>query len=567
MKLVGLVTAFIASFFIVASGIVSAETVDKYDEFGVKKIYQTAVSGREWYLSSNPSSDSQFNSDLQLTKNSDGSWKVGKTTSIKDTPVRLTAMTPSGKTQWKNVEITGYVKLSSYSIPEEFTWQARGAVPNGGNPCSSSALEGYVTYQNGQVGLKKKIWHTGGYTEERGVVSGFIGPLKDRWVGIKVIFFNSGEDVKMEIWLDKLNDNNWVKATQYSDSGGWLGGSINNNCKDLSGNTRSLDEKVVWNGPDVSFRADNAIFNFERLSVREIDGSDYLGTTSTSFQRRFIGSVYTTSSDSKAISEMKQVWTDPKNVYDLILEDTDDESWAEAFPNHKTMIGSSGLNFLINGKILQAGYLDFGPNDIIYYDPEAGYKTPLSEQNSIAASTKKACDIVHSAGYKCGFTPELTKEILAQLPDVDWDNVDVLVIQSQRFSRYPIATEELKNQVNSILSYAKTDNPNLKAIVQISIRQASNCWDYRYDTVNPDTAGATTVNNPDCVLSSSQTMSNLKGTVNELAKIPKVNGVMITYLPRDYTTGSNDPGYVCPQTICNPTNLREIISFIRSIKV
>src|SRR6478672_1953467 len=112
-----------------------------FDKFGVLKIYPTKGNGEQWYLKSNPNDDPQFSPQTTLTKNSDGSFKV------KSTKVRMGVFTSSGfhpeqistldhhkialvgymqsANDWKNVEITGYVKLISGSN-DNFVWYARG---------------------------------------------------------------------------------------------------------------------------------------------------------------------------------------------------------------------------------------------------------------------------------------------------------------------------------------------------------------------------------------------------------------------------------------------------------
>ena len=52
-----------------------------------------------------------------------------------------------------------------------------------------------------------------------------IGPIKGKWVGLKVIMYNIVQNdktmVKLELWVDKNNNNNWIKATEKIDKGGW----------------------------------------------------------------------------------------------------------------------------------------------------------------------------------------------------------------------------------------------------------------------------------------------------------------------------------------------------------
>ena len=60
------------------------------DKFGVTKIYPTKKDGEQWYLNSNPSTDSRFSLQTTMTKNSDGSFK------IKSSKVRMGVFTSSG---------------------------------------------------------------------------------------------------------------------------------------------------------------------------------------------------------------------------------------------------------------------------------------------------------------------------------------------------------------------------------------------------------------------------------------------------------------------------------------
>ena len=83
------------------------------DIFGISEIYPTVSGGREWFVNmTNPANSSHFSETggFELIKQSDGSWRVNST------HVRLVVETPSNMTDWKNVEITGYAKLSLPTI-------------------------------------------------------------------------------------------------------------------------------------------------------------------------------------------------------------------------------------------------------------------------------------------------------------------------------------------------------------------------------------------------------------------------------------------------------------------
>ena len=260
----------------------STDEKKNFDKFGVTKIYPTKKDGEQWYLKSNPNSDTRFSPQTTLTKNSDGSFK------IKSTKVRMGVSTSSGfhpeeiKTlnhnkialagymqspnDWKDVEITGYVKLNSGNN-DNFVWYARGARHTGyGSPqgCEGVAYKGDLFY-DGSTRFSKEQWHTGGYVF--GEFGNNIGPIKDKWVGLKVIMYNIVQDdktmVKLELWVDKNNNNDWTKAAEKIDKGGW--GNTGGECGG------EADQIITWGGPIASFRWDGATdVDIKKFSVREI---------------------------------------------------------------------------------------------------------------------------------------------------------------------------------------------------------------------------------------------------------------------------------------------------------
>ena len=253
-----------------------------FDKFGVLKIYPTKGNGEQWYLKSNPNDDPQFSPQTTLTKNSDGSFKV------KSTKVRMGVFTSSGfhpeqintldhhkialvgymqsPNDWKNVEITGYVKLNSGSN-DNFVWYARGGRHTGyGAPqgCEGVAYKGGLFY-DGSTRWEKEQWHTGGYVF--GQLGKNIGSINGKWVGLKVIMYNILQNdkaaVKLELWVDKDNNNKWIKATERIDKGGW-----GNNGRECGGEP---DQIITWGGPIAAFRWDGATdVDIKDFSVREI---------------------------------------------------------------------------------------------------------------------------------------------------------------------------------------------------------------------------------------------------------------------------------------------------------
>jgi hypothetical protein len=94
-----------------------------------------------------------------------------------------------------------------------------------------------------------------------------MGSIEDRWVGFKTIMWNTIQNgvtvIKMQIWLDKYNNNNWVKVDERIDSGGW--GNEGGECGGAP------DQRITWGGPIATFRWDGATnVDIKNLSVREI---------------------------------------------------------------------------------------------------------------------------------------------------------------------------------------------------------------------------------------------------------------------------------------------------------
>lgn len=243
----------------------------KFDKFAIKEIYPTRVGGREWYVNMhNPINDSIFSigSDQSITKQNDSSWRIS------NPEVRMNVTTPHNSKQWKNVEITGYVKVISIKnrdkdIPEDIAWLARGGIHNADARCNGTALIGGI-HVDGSVGWKKEIWFTGGYTDELAKAK-VANSLLERWIGWKVVMYNINNNtaVKMESYLDDNNTNHWVRVTNLTDNGGWYADTSDK--KFYSANCGKPKDYIMTNsGPEVTFRSDNMILDFKNLSVREI---------------------------------------------------------------------------------------------------------------------------------------------------------------------------------------------------------------------------------------------------------------------------------------------------------
>jgi hypothetical protein len=231
----------------------------------------------------NPTSDIRFNPQNTITKNPDGSWKM------KATQVRMNVYTSTGydgddiptldhseiatngymlrPNDWKNFEMTQYVKVNTSPSDDGFSPYGRGGRHTGGGApegCEGSSMKGDVFF-SGKVRFAKEQWHVSYvFTSLKTLPT---GSIEDKWTGIKFIVYNFVQNnkvvVKTELWLDTSNNGNFVKVDERIDNGGW--GTEGVECGGAP------DQIISWGGPITTFRWDTATdVDFKNLSVREI---------------------------------------------------------------------------------------------------------------------------------------------------------------------------------------------------------------------------------------------------------------------------------------------------------
>jgi hypothetical protein len=249
------------------------------DKFGVEMVYATKTGGEQWFMNMiNPTSDSRFAPKTTLTKNTDGSWKV------KTDSARMNVFTSTGYDQdkiitynqktlatkgymqssndWRNVEMTGYIKINAYQDLDTATWNGRGGKHNDSYSCEGTAYKSWLWY-NGNTEFAKEQDHPDvSTTSEKSVT----GSLTGKWIGFKFVMYNFQQNgktvVKLETWLDPDNNKDFVKVYEKIDSGGW--GNDGGACGGSS------DQLITWGGPIATFRWDNANnVDIKWFSVRE----------------------------------------------------------------------------------------------------------------------------------------------------------------------------------------------------------------------------------------------------------------------------------------------------------
>jgi hypothetical protein len=267
-----------------------------FDVNGVMMLYQSKKAGEEWFLEAGEPNGStmsrqdiaRFNPQTPIAQNLDGSWKVTSTkvrmnvyTSTGYHPERISTYAQSELSKkgymqdpndWKNVEITGFVKLNRIvdeRIDDGFSWYARGGKHTASRQCEGTSYKGDLFF-SGKTRFAKEQWHNKGYsfTKKRNSAA----PLIGRWIGFKFVVYNLSENneekiaVVLQSWINEDADNkSWRKADEFIDAGGW--GKEGCRC-----DASSPDQPVSWGGPIVTFRWDRANdVDFRDLSVREIE--------------------------------------------------------------------------------------------------------------------------------------------------------------------------------------------------------------------------------------------------------------------------------------------------------
>lgn len=267
------------------------------DKFGIKELYPTKPGGEEWFMNmDDPRNDPRTGGEgpptIFVQQNDEGSWKVISN------EVRYGVLTSSGyhpdlistlnqrvlaakgyimsPNDWKNVEMTGYFKVNSFTDstqngPPHIELIARGgrntndaATINGlSRQCEATTYHSN-TYLDGRVKFEKDLEHTIGYTAADPQRQHAISPLLGKWTGIKAVFYNLPDgSVRLEQWIDEDSNNNWHRLLRYTDNGKWGGGFPNCGGSDT--------QVITWGGPVAIFRWDNIDdMDVKNFSVREI---------------------------------------------------------------------------------------------------------------------------------------------------------------------------------------------------------------------------------------------------------------------------------------------------------
>ena len=252
---------------------------------GVQMIYPTAAGGETWFFNPDNPVDGQFDRNgAEISKNSDGSWHLKPGTTRMNVYTKsagllsdkqrsnlatydYSALAQKGywyqPTDWKNVEATGYFKVSSSSSGDGISFVTRSvrhsnAIENG---CGGSAYHNNIRF-DGTFQYKKEMWHVN-YDILSPTKNG-IGSIMNKWVGFKGVVYNLPDGtVKLESYVDKDNNNHWQKVEELVDSGHW--GNDMTHC-----NANTPGAAITWASPMFDYKSTGVTYDFKKLSLREI---------------------------------------------------------------------------------------------------------------------------------------------------------------------------------------------------------------------------------------------------------------------------------------------------------
>ncbi len=253
----------------------------------IKMIYPTLTGGETWFFNPTNPNDGQFERNgAEISKNADGSWH------LKPGTTRMLAFTKSSglpsdevrsslptydysrlaqtgyfykPTDWKNMEITIYVKvLSASGGGDEISLVSRSVrhSTNVQEGCGGSSYHNNIDFTNGKFKFKKEMWHVNYDIKPYSGIS--IGSTMNKWIGFKGIVYNLPDgSVKLESYVDKDNNNNWQKATELVDKGNW--GDDMSHCK-----AGTDGAAITWGSPMIIFKSNGVTYDFKKFSARQI---------------------------------------------------------------------------------------------------------------------------------------------------------------------------------------------------------------------------------------------------------------------------------------------------------
>ena len=217
---------------------------------GIKMIYPPTEGGESWFFDPiNINTDRRFVPGVILDGDSENGFtslsavanlwiktstgfSVGAVASDVDHGVLASQGYMFQPNDWKDVEMTAYVKFVSGDQTLAISMQCRGANETGIHNCASTKYLTEIGF-DGRQRFGKKQWNISQLNKDwtdTSVLKDGNDSMAQGWFGIKFVMYNVGigsgnpsgnYGVRLETWLDVNNNNEWVKTSETIDAGGW----------------------------------------------------------------------------------------------------------------------------------------------------------------------------------------------------------------------------------------------------------------------------------------------------------------------------------------------------------
>jgi hypothetical protein len=179
-----------------------------------------------------------------------------------------------------------------------------------------------------------------------------------------------------------------------------------------------------------------------------------------------LASVFTLSKDIETMTVLKKYYHSDQNSQNYVIQPArtlNGPLWLfDSFPKEKKMIVVPSLQDIEDSMDIAEKY----SVDVIAYDIEHWQDTPAAEQKNISNSIMEGAALVHASGYQFGVTPD-TRFLVEAHQEIDWREVDLLVMQLQRYSA---DTAQFLSYTQQIGNHVKRVNPEIELYVQLSFR-------------------------------------------------------------------------------------------------
>jgi len=283
---------------VIANNTIDTESILKsnFDKWGIKKLYATTTSGREWYNAWDNGISRTLTAGNQDPYDPTGWFKVtGEGPTAETKPIlyidgngiatmsghqpRMYVYDPELKLKWLNTEITVYGKRVSETVLYRTQGINIGARSNHQdqekNACGVDTYYSRMLY-NGIGNFAKELNHPqdvkapSSRNHLNWLPYGTTMP-HNTWIGHKFVIRNvdGGKHVRLEMWRDLndgLNGGDWKLMVNYTDEGLWVDPSTPK-CP-----TTGLNKIILEANPSIFIRnTDISSAQYKYFSAREID--------------------------------------------------------------------------------------------------------------------------------------------------------------------------------------------------------------------------------------------------------------------------------------------------------